>query len=236
MSGKRDADIDRFYELFRLLASVAGQLKPLSFLSAQKNLPNRGVYFFCEEGERRRDEPRVVRVGTHGVSAGSKSTLRARLSAHRGSSTGSGNHRGSIFRLHVGRALLAKEFRLIPTWGVGSVVPAELRLDPSGLADEAHWEKRVSAIIGAMPVCWVAEEDEASAASMRGFIERNAIALLSNRGTSSNPPSSTWLGLQSPRLEIASSGLWNLKHIDEHHDAKFLDVFERAVLDTVARG
>ncbi|WP_426211723.1 hypothetical protein [Massilia sp. TWP1-3-3] len=170
------------------------------------------------------------------MSAGSKSTLRARLGAHRGSSTGSGNHRGSIFRLHVGRALLAKESRHIPTWGVGSVAPVELRSNPALMAEEALWEKRVSAIIGSLPVCWVAAEDEASAASMRAFIVRNAIALLSNRGASSNPPSSAWLGLQSPRSEIASSGLWNLKHIDEQYDAKFLDVFEQAVVDTLARG
>ena len=46
--------------------------------------------------------PRVVRIGTHGLKNGSRSTLWGRLSQHRGSSrSGLGNHRGSSFRLLV---------------------------------------------------------------------------------------------------------------------------------------
>lgn len=86
-----------------------------------KSIPNRGVYFFFDENEPRSDSgcgPRVVRVGTHGLTVGSKSSLRARLAQHRGTiGTGSGNYRGSIFRLLVGQALISKEALDVPTWG-----------------------------------------------------------------------------------------------------------------------
>ena len=74
--------------------------------------PKRGVYFFFKPGETRRDgTPRVVRVGTHALKTGSGTSLWDRLSKHRGNlagrSPGAGNHRGSIFRLHVARPCYA---------------------------------------------------------------------------------------------------------------------------------
>jgi hypothetical protein len=70
--------------------------------------PGRGVYFFFEDHEFREDGStlRVVRVGTHAVSANSRTTLWNRLHTHRGASSGGGNHRGSIFRKRVGETLL----------------------------------------------------------------------------------------------------------------------------------
>ena len=64
---------------------------------------------------------RVVRVGTHALKAGSKSTLWGRLSQHRGTArAGGGNHRGSIFRLLVGIALARRSgIPLPPSWGLG---------------------------------------------------------------------------------------------------------------------
>jgi hypothetical protein len=63
-------------------------------------LPKRGVYFFLEPGEFRvanPNLPRVVRVGTHAVSAGSKSTLRGRLKQHLGTQAGGGRWCGGLF-------------------------------------------------------------------------------------------------------------------------------------------
>jgi len=53
------------------------------------------------------DGNRVVRVGTHGLKTGSTSTLWGRVHQHRDTREGGGNHRGSVFRLHVGQALAA---------------------------------------------------------------------------------------------------------------------------------
>jgi hypothetical protein len=172
---------------------------------------------------------RVVRVGTHAVSVGSKSTLHSRLKAHFGNRDGLGNHRGSIFRLHLGNALLRKENREIPTWGIGSTAPPELRGNPSARDAEAAWERRVSQYIGEMTVLWIEVPDEPSSKSIRAFIERNAIALLSNRLSPIVSASSGWLGQYSPRNEIRASLLWNLKHVDETYDPEFLGVLEEAV-------
>jgi hypothetical protein len=108
-----------------------------------------------ENGENRTDTgtgPRIVRVGTHALKTGSRTRLWTRLSQHRGQHrSGGGNHRGSIFRLIVGTALIAKHQYEFPTWDnrAGSAT-AEIR------AGEIALERQVSATIGAMRFLWLA--------------------------------------------------------------------------------
>ena len=142
---------------------------------------------------------------------------------HRGSREGSGNHRTSIFRPHVGAALLAADGVELKTWGVHASAPRDIRD-----VESAH-ERRVSSYLGAMPVLWVGVPDDPGPESDRSLIERNTIALLSNHRAPIDPPSKSWLGRSSPRSEIARSGLWNLKHVDDSYDPGFLDVLERYV-------
>jgi hypothetical protein len=223
------ADIGRLYELLGILAAQPGQGRALSEYTGRSPWPKRGVYFFREPGEHRSalpSMPRIVRVGTHAVSAGSKSSLWGRLRAHRGSQEGGGNHRGSIFRLHVGAALLERDREVIgelPTWAEGSSAPKVIR------ASEATHERRVSEYIGTMSVLWVDVPDEPGPESRRAYIERNAIALLSNGLEPLDPPSDGWLGLCSPRAAIRRSGLWNLNHVDERYDSAFLDALAEFV-------
>jgi hypothetical protein len=219
-------DLDRFYSLLAALGTLPGQGQPLSQQTGRSPWPQRGVYFFREPGEHRSGRPevaRVVRVGTHAVSAGSRSTLWGRLRAHRGGADGGGNHRGSIFRLHVGAALLAREGLRLPTWSVGSSAAKSVR------ATEVDHERRVSTYIGSMTALWVAVSDEPGPASARSHIERNAIALLSNHREPLDPPSAAWLGRYSPREDIRESGLWNLNYLDLDYEASFLDVLEESV-------
>lgn len=100
-------DLVRLYDVLSELGDRVGR-RMLNECDGRMNWSSRGVYFFFETGESRPDgtTPHVVRVGTHAVSAGSKTTLWNRLSTHRGTRSGGGNHRGSIFRLWVGTALL----------------------------------------------------------------------------------------------------------------------------------
>lgn len=221
-----ERDLDRLYELLAALESSPRQGQRLSQQTGRTAWPRRGVYFFREPGEQRfghPDVPRVVRVGTHAVSTGSRSTLWGRLRAHRGGADGSGNHRGSIFRLHVGAALLRREGIELPTWSVGSSASKSVR------AAEVEHERRASAHIGSMTVLWVDVPDEPSPGSARAHVERNAIALLSNRRAPLDPPSAAWLGRYSPRDEIRQSGLWNLNYLDLDYEASFLDVLEESV-------
>src|SRR6202000_3400907 len=107
-----------------------------------------------EPGEQRThsgDGLRVVRIGTHGVSAGSKTTLWNRLSQHRGVGGGAGgNHRGSVFRLLIGAAIGARDEKLaVATWGKGQSAPKDVR------EAEEDLEREVSRHVGSMPFLWV---------------------------------------------------------------------------------
>jgi hypothetical protein len=217
------ADLERFYTLMRKLESLPEQGRRLSEYTGRVTWPARGVYFFREPGEYRASEPtvpRIVRVGTHALKLEGKSSLWSRLRAHRGGLDGRGNHRGSVFRLHVGAALLGRDGPELLSWGVGQSGTRELR------AAEVEHERRVSAYIGAMTVLWVTVPDSPGPGSMRAVLERNAIALLSNRRNPPDPPSKVWLGRFSPKAAIRESGLWNLDHVDTSYDPSFLDRFE----------
>ncbi|MEX2375937.1 MAG: hypothetical protein WD942_10205 [Dehalococcoidia bacterium] len=221
----RLADIQRFYDLLDELALRTGGPRSLSECTGRLEWPHRGVYFFFEPGELRSDSgngPRMVRVGTHALKTGSRTSLWNRLSQHRGSkSTGSGNHRGSIFRLLIGAALIERGSLDLPTWGVGSSAPREVREPEKAL------EIEVSRTLGAMNVLWLPVDDEPGAASFRGIVERNAIALLSNAsGSPLDASSDQWLGLDCPRTLVGSSGLWNQNHVNETYDRAFLDLLE----------
>jgi hypothetical protein len=220
----RETDLKYFYELIRELLRVSGGYCRLSSASGRDNWPERGLYFFFEGGERRRGSgtgDRVVRVGTHALTAGSRATLWNRLSQHRGSFTSrGGNHRGSIFRLLVGKALIKRERLSCPTWGtLGGSAPKDVR------AVELSMEQRVSAEIGAMPMLCLGVDDAPGPGSDRGRIEQGSIALLSEFGKPAlDPASPKWLGHDCDRLKVRQSGLWNNRHVDETYDPTFLDV------------
>jgi hypothetical protein len=184
--------------------------------------PGRGVYFIREFGEGRTDTgqgPRIVRVGTHALKTGSSTKLWTRLSQHKGQSrTGGGNHRGSIFRLITGAALSKRDGYEFPTWGKKNITASrEVR------AGESVLECEVSRVIGNMPFLWLSIQDEAGPQSLRGFIEQNSIALLSNYNKPRlDPPSQGWLGHHSDRQRVRESGLWNSNHVDQKPHPAFL--------------
>ena len=81
-----------------------------------------------------------------------------------------------------------------------------------------------------MPFLWLDVGDEPGPGSLRGHIERNSIALLSNWGKGSlDPPSPDWLGHFCDRALVRESGLWNQRHVNEGYDRTFLDTLERLI-------
>jgi hypothetical protein len=200
-------DLLRFYAALDRLEQRIGGTRLLSTCGGRMMWPQRGVYFFMEEGEKRADTGkglRIVRVGTHALTSSSQTTLWKRLSQHKGQATGGGNHRGSIFRLLVGSTLNRAAPTPCPTWGVGSSGSKETR------ALEQSLEHEVSRVIGAMPFLWLAIDDPPGANSLRGYVERNAVALLSNLSKPAlDPPSSEWRGNSCDRGKalVRDSGL-----------------------------
>jgi hypothetical protein len=173
------------------------------------------------------------------VSVNSKSTLRQRLAQHRGGTrTEGGNHRGSIFRLLVGTAMMRRDGQTEPmSWGIkGDPTKAASQLGLSRavlIAAEAPLEVEVSRYIGQMPFLYVDVDDVPSPTSTRGLVERNAIALLSNFGRSPiDSPSATWLGHRSDRARVRESGLWNNNYVDEAYGSGFLTQLTDSVAKT----
>ena len=226
----RAGTVREFYAQIEQLERLMG--RRLLHADAQRPWPHRGVFFLFERGERRTGSgvgSRVVHVGTHALTEGSGSTLWSRLRQHRGNvNPPGGNHRASRLRKIVVEAIMAKKPELaVDSWGRGDKGPARSN------RSEAMAERLVSRRIRAMSVVCLPVEDAPGPDSLRAFIARNAIALLSGVvKAASDPPSAHWLGRHSPRERVRGSGLWNDADVDAEVDSKFLEVLGDLVFNT----
>ncbi|WP_135821033.1 hypothetical protein [Halostella litorea] len=237
----RQDDLDCFYSLLDDLEQRVDGTRKLKNCTGYMDWPDRGVYFFLEPGETRDspDQLRVTRVGTHAVSEGSSTSLWDRLKQHYGTGSGSSNHphggahRGSVYRKRVGEAMIEKHdlHDDYPDWDKRW---SSIDRERSEVRDEEYvLERRVSTYIREQPFLWVNLNDEPSADSDRVYLERNAIALLSNFDKKSiDPRRDQWLGRYSQSQEIRESGLWNVNHVGERYDSSFLTLLEKSVNDT----
>jgi len=148
--------------------------------------PSHAVYFFIDDEEARLEgATRAVRVGTHALSATSATTLWQRLSTHRGHVSGSrpggGNHRASIFRLHVGTAMLARgdwPSAVRNSWRNKHASPAMRHA-------EYPLEQAVSHYISGLPLLWL----DVPARTDRGLIEQHhRPSVQTRRGRGSSLP------------------------------------------------
>ena len=235
----RKDDLGRFYDLLEELQKRCGGIRRLAECTGRMTWPKRGVYFFFEDGENRLDSGiglRVVRIGTHALKQNSRTTLWNRLLQHRGKANGEGgNHRGSVFRLLIGEAIIrdrpAGTFANHATakWGVGRSTPADVR------KQEQPIESVVCKHLGNMPFLWIGINDDPGPNSQRGNMERNCIGLLSNyrKEQSLDPPSKAWLGNHSARETVRNSGLWNQDHVGKGYD---LGAIERIIEQAIEGG
>ncbi len=150
------------------------------------------------------------------------------ICAHRGHiggvHEGGGNHRGSVFRRHIGMSLIQRNNLDSESWGQGSSAIREVR------DREYEIEIEVSHHIRAMPFLWIKASDEAGPKSVRAYLERNSIALLSNyEKPPIDPPSRNWLGNYCPNRFIRASGLWNVRHVKGTYEPRFLDRMEQLI-------
>jgi hypothetical protein len=214
--GGRGSETDEFYRVLDELAARLGGPRRRRGYTVRSGCPPQGLYFFYEDGENRADgSPRVVRIGTHAPTATSKAALWGRLSQHRGQlsgrNPGGGNHRASVFRRHIGAALIRRNGLpddLLASWLDRHRPPSERA------SQEADIECEVSQYIGAMPFLWLNVPDRAD----RGYLESNSIALLSRLTGGPDLPSPSWLGQYAERAEIRRSGLWNVQHVYGHYE------------------
>ena len=208
---QREKDVECFYELLQRLEDRVGGKRKLKDCHWNMGWPQRGVYFFFEEGETRtdfRDGLRVVRVGTHAVTARSKSRLWHRLYEHKQDGG------RSVFRDHVNRSL-------------------RNRVQATSDKIEHNHTRCISSYIGDMPFLWV-DVDGENSHLQRTRIESNSIKLLSTWRTDTGDQSSeSWLGRHSGKDEIIKSGLWNVQHVKGNYAPSFLDELNLCVNQTL---
>jgi hypothetical protein len=181
--------LDQTYQMVRELVSKTGPKRLRDVIDG--DMPESGIYLFFDERERRLkevDHLRIVRVGTHGVAAGSKASLKNRMKTHFGTVSGEGNHRSSVFRLHTGRSMInAKVVPDIMSWG--SAVT-----EKTALLAERGIESAVSTYLGNLFVLLISVPGESDKTNDRAYLGQNLIALLSNACKPLDPPSCAWLG------------------------------------------
>jgi hypothetical protein len=142
--------------------------------------------------------------------------------AHLGTRTGAGNHRASVFRLHVGRAIIEREQlqKQYPNWGKGQSASKEIT------KLEAALEFRVSEYIGNLRVLFIPVLDLAGTGSMRATIERQFISMFTENICPMEESSPSWLGRFSDKKSIRDTGLWNVRDVGSEYDLKFIPLLD----------
>jgi len=173
-----------------------------NFMTERTVLPRSGIYLFFEKGETimidNRVFDRIVRVGTH-LKDGN---FPGRIRQHYGNKHSlRGNKNGSVFRKHLGGAIIRRENPDDPrlTGWLKQMGPSYEDI-----------EEKVSRTLrnNFTYVCFpVTTKDE------RLSLEAALISLLAQHPL--GKPSPTWLGLWADSPIIRSTGLWNTNETDK---------------------
>jgi hypothetical protein len=183
-------------------------------------LPRNGVYFFYEKGERcshQEAKPRVVRVGTH-----CDGNFRSRIAEHFLSNERKmafvedqpAPHDRSIFRKHIGGALLNKaRDPYLSVWKI-DFTPRKTRDSKRHLRDiskEVAIEREVTQILRQkFSFRFIEIADEMQRMGNQG-LERALIGTLASCRQCG--PSDGCLGRYSPNVRIRESGLWLIQFL-----------------------
>jgi hypothetical protein len=186
-------------ELHRIINTLPRYHFPLN----DKHIPKNGVYILFENNEKGHGGDRIVRIGTHT----GDNQLRSRLKQHFIKE----NKDRSIFRKNIGRCLLnAANDPYLEIWELDCT-------SSEGKARHVHLinpkyqkniELRVSEYIQnqfSFSVLEVQGKEE------RLYLESRIVSTVS--GCEECRPSSSWLGLSSPREKIKESGLWQVNEL-----------------------
>ncbi len=194
------------------------KLPLINFPFNPKELPYCGIYFFYEEGEfwgHGGRKPRIVRIGSC-----RDGNFQSRISEHyllderkmNFDSHQSAPKDRSIFRQHLGRALLAKQkSNYSVMWKKNFTTPKE-RMSFGHLRDinlEKSLERQITKKIRETLSFRFIEINNQMGGS---GLESRSIATVAQCGECKASPE--WLGLFSPIERIRTSGLWNVHYTD----------------------
>ncbi|MFH1127576.1 MAG: hypothetical protein V1718_05705 [archaeon] len=209
----------------------------------KNNLPTNGIYFFFENGElwgHESNKPRIVRVGSH-----NDGNFRNRINDHflLDESKMNFNHMKpkpsdrSVFRKHIGRALLNKEKdTYLNIWNKDFTYKEE-RESYGNLRDiekEKKIESQITKILRQeFSFRFIIINDQTERIGDKG-LEKYLIGTLSH--CESCKASVQWLGNFTPERQnkIKSTGLWNIHHINsEGINNKHKESISNAIKSTV---
>ena len=181
-------------ELAWSVHELAAGLPRFDHRAGPVDLPPNGIYLFFERGEMvpfgANDAARIVRVGTHRVDG--RFPRRVRYHFH-------GDRQTSVFRWHLGAALLARRDQLDPRLSLWRDRTAAGPSEVEALVSHNLCENFAFACV------------RVESGAERIAIERGLIALLAQRPAAS--PSEGWLGRHALAPSIRESGLWNTQGI-----------------------
>jgi hypothetical protein len=223
---KRFQDVSKFYRMMQDLQLNSSQLRLFSECSGAMNWPKRGLYIYFRENENRLfsgNNLKVIRVGTHAVSLSSASSLWQRIKTHQGNLQGIGNHRSSVFRMHIGSSILAKEKISLSSWGKN----IEISKDQEKL--ELEIEREVTIYMNNMLISYLDIGDNPSKNSDRAYLEQNIIGLLSGPIAPIDIADESWLGYYCDNYAVRRSSLWNVNHTRMEYDPDFFAVLQHYI-------
>lgn len=198
------------------------QARPvMRFPFDEAELPENGIYFFYEDGEvwgHSGQQPRIVRIGTH-----RDGNFRSRVADH----YLSGGRRmdlhvnkpapkdRSIFRKHLGRALLSKaQDSYLEIWNIDFTTNRNRQAysNRRNLAKEREIEEQVTYLLREKFSFRYLELDVAVARMGNKGLEAALIGTVA--ACTHCKPSVSWLGHCSPKPQIRQSGLWLVQHLN----------------------
>lgn len=184
------------------------------FIHRKNEIPQNGIYIIFEAGETFHEFDRIVRVGTH---TGEKQ-LHSRLNQHFVKE----NKNRSIFRKNIGRCILnIEQSTYIPLWELDltSKIDKERNLKLLDLEFENKIEKKISDYIQSNLSFCIFQVDTKE---RRLFWESKIVSTLAK--SKELKPSIKWLGNNSTKEKIKSTGLWQVNEL--YNDALTEEEFE----------
>ena len=141
-----------------------------------------------------------------------------------------GNHRASVFRLHVGEAIIRRDNlrARFPEWGKNQNAERPI------VEGERELEGLVTSYISRLQLQCIEVTDRASKNSARSTIEKSSIALFTERLVPVEPPSSSWLGLHSAHESIVRTGLWNVRDTGKKADFQVIELISNRLSQFLA--
>jgi hypothetical protein len=189
------------------------------------SLPKNGIYFFYENGEAQNhaasELPRIVRVGTH-----KDGNFRSRIAEHFlldehkmvFDADKPAPHDRSIFRKHIGRALLERENDpYLKVWGdldFTTRATRDLYRHLRDIRKETEIESEVTRILrDTFTFRYIEILGEKDRMGGDG-LEKALIGTLAQCGCCTSSPG--WLGRHSPKPKISTGHLWLIQHLKAH--------------------